>query len=139
MPDRNAIPRTAEPQAKPGLKLRIEEKLGLLDPVQIQVFRSFGVSDLLQIRGRDPETYLDIVEKHPGRVKAIYIRDVSPPERDQEVRAIAERLEDLGVPMLRMENTLQAAEHAAEQGYISRESLEEVRKEVERQEASSQS
>jgi phosphatidate phosphatase APP1 len=81
----------------------------------------------------DPETYLDIVEKHPGRVKAIYIRDVSPPERDQEVRAIAKRLEKLGVPMLRVKDTLQAAEHAAGQGYISRESLEEVRREVERQ------
>lgn len=88
---------------------------------------------------RDPEVYLDIVEKHPGRVQAIYIRDVSPPERDSEVRAIAERLEKLGVPMLRVENTLQAAEHAVERGYISRKGLEEVRQEVESQQGDADS
>ena len=52
MPDSNAIPRKPEPDAIPGWLLRLEERLGLLGPVQLMVFRSFGTPDLLHLAGR---------------------------------------------------------------------------------------
>lgn len=82
----------------------------------------------------DPELYREIVKQHPGRVRAIYIHDVSPAGRDREVRKIAEELDAQGCPLVASENTLSAAEHACEQGFISRKGLEEVRREVERHE-----
>lgn len=82
----------------------------------------------------DPELYREVVERHPGRVLAIYVHDVSPPGRDDEVGALARELEAHGVPMVRMESTLRAAEHAREIGLIGERGVEEVRREVERQE-----
>lgn len=81
----------------------------------------------------DPELYEEIARKHPGRVRAVYIRDVSPAERDREVREIADRLRAQGVAMLRMETVLDAAEHAGREGLIHPDRLEEIRQEVERQ------
>jgi hypothetical protein len=34
------------------LKLRLEDRLGLLDPIAIRVFWSFGTPDTLHLRGR---------------------------------------------------------------------------------------
>ncbi|HEV2149728.1 MAG TPA: phosphatase domain-containing protein [Longimicrobiaceae bacterium] len=82
----------------------------------------------------DPQLYREVAERHPGRVRAVYVHDVSPPERDDEVDRIARELEGHGVPLLRMENTVRAAEHAHEIGLISADGLEEVRREVRRQE-----
>lgn len=84
----------------------------------------------------DPELYEEIARNHPGRILAVYIRDVSPPERDREVQEIADRLQEQGVPMLRMETVLDAAEHAAGAGLIDPSRLEEIRQEVERQKRS---
>lgn len=81
----------------------------------------------------DPELYQKVVKEHPGRIRAIYIHDVSPPARDREVHEIAQQLEEVGVPLVRAENTLPVAKHAAKQGFISPDGLEDVRREVERQ------
>jgi phosphatidate phosphatase APP1 len=83
---------------------------------------------------RDPEVYEGIVQNHPGRIRAVYIHDVSPPERDREVQRIAASLEAQGVPLVRMRDVRRAAEHAAGQGWISAHGLAEVRGEVERME-----
>ena len=40
---------------------------------------------------RDPEIYRQVVLRHPGRVFAVYVRDVAP-ERHDAVRAISEEL-----------------------------------------------
>lgn len=79
----------------------------------------------------DPELYREVVQRHPGRVRAVYIHDVSPPERDDEVARIARELADEhDVPLVRMEHTLHAAEHAREHGLISARGLEEVRRDM---------
>ncbi|MBW3656668.1 MAG: hypothetical protein KY444_11245 [Gemmatimonadetes bacterium] len=66
----------------------------------------------------------------------MYIHDVSPPERDDAVARIARELAEAhGVPLLRMENTVRAAEHAREHGLISERGADEVRREAERQAA----
>lgn len=82
---------------------------------------------------KDPELYREVVERHPGRVRAVYIHHVSGPERDDGVDDIARRLREHGVPMLRMEDTRRAAEHAYENGLIDEAGRDEVRREAERQ------
>lgn len=69
----------------------------------------------------DPEVYRAIVEKYPGRVKAIYIRDVSVDERDAEVSKIADELKPGGVTMILTPDSRAAAEHAAGIGLIKPE------------------
>jgi phosphatidate phosphatase APP1 len=72
---------------------------------------------------RDPEIYRQVVREYPGRVRAIYIRDVTTRERDVAVRAIADELKCTGVEMLLAADTLEAAKDAAEKGLISPDAL----------------
>ena len=67
---------------------------------------------------KDPEIYRQIVREHPGRIRAIFIRDVTTKERDAAVHAIAAEVRELGVEMLLSANTSEAAEHAAGNGLI---------------------
>ncbi len=79
----------------------------------------------------DPEIYQEIVHRHPGRIKAIYLHDVSSDKRDNEVDAIGQALQkDHGIPVVHSETTLTAAEHAAEIGLIARDVLDEIRRQV---------
>ena len=80
---------------------------------------------------QDAETYGQIAREYPGRVLAVYIRDVSRKERDIAVRNISEEMRSLGVPMLLVKDTVEAAEHAAYQGFISSDELYEIRQDRE--------
>lgn len=75
----------------------------------------------------DPETYLKIAKEYPGRIKGVYIRDVTPDKRDKEVKKIAEQLRGQGVEMELVEETLTAAKHAAKMGWINKDQLEDVK------------
>lgn len=74
----------------------------------------------------DPEIYRQLVHAYPGRVRAIYIRDVVGPLRHGEVLAIRDEVQALGVEMLLLDDTLAAAEHAVRQGYIRPDTLAPV-------------
>jgi phosphatidate phosphatase APP1 len=76
---------------------------------------------------RDPEIYRQVVREYPGRVRAIYIRDVTTRERDDAVHAIGDELKDIGVEMLLTSDTVEAAEDAAEKGLISPSALAALR------------
>ena len=76
---------------------------------------------------RDPEIYRQVVREYPGRVRAIYIRDVTTRKRDDAVHAIGDELKDIGVEMLLTMDTVEAAEHAAEKGLISPTALAALR------------
>lgn len=78
----------------------------------------------------DPEIYRSIVRDHADRILAVYIRDVTSPERDREVDEIADELEKRGVPMVRVETTIEAAEHAAENGFIPDFAVDDVRSDM---------
>ncbi len=78
----------------------------------------------------DPELYAKIAKEHPGRIKAIYIHDVSPPHRDGEVDEIAQSLDEQGVLMVRVRCALEAAQRAMEHGFITHAGLEEVQREA---------
>lgn len=67
---------------------------------------------------KDPEIYRAVAQDFPERILAIYVRDVTNPQRDREVRRIASEVTERGVDMLLVPDTLGAAEHAAENGWI---------------------
>jgi len=76
---------------------------------------------------QDPEIYASAVRDHPGRVLAVYIRDVTrTPARTAAVTRLAEELRAAQVPLVLSEHTLDAARHAASQGWIDADALAEV-------------
>jgi phosphatidate phosphatase APP1 len=76
---------------------------------------------------QDPEIYREMVIRHPGRVPAIYIREVTAnPLRAAEVRRLAEEVRELGTAMVLVENTVEASRHAAEHGWIASERVDAV-------------
>lgn len=76
---------------------------------------------------QDPEIYRDVVHEHPGRVRAVYIRNVTPdPLRGRAIRALAEEVEEAGSALVLSNDTMGAARHAAEHGWIDDAALEEV-------------
>lgn len=66
----------------------------------------------------DPEIYLRVVRDFPGRILAVYIRDVSGSERDAAVQALSEQARTNGVELLLVPDSKAAAEHAAGRGFI---------------------
>jgi phosphatidate phosphatase APP1 len=75
----------------------------------------------------DPEIYHQAVREHPGRVRAIYIRDVTTAERDAEIRSIARDVRGLGVEMIPAPDTAVAAEHAASINLIAPDAVPGIR------------
>jgi len=75
----------------------------------------------------DPEIYLQTVREHPGRIRAIYIRDVTSDERDAEVHAIADQASAFGTPMIAVPDTAAAAEHAASLDLIALDAAASIR------------
>ena len=68
-----------------------------------------------------------MVHDHPDRILAVYIRNVTPrPERVGAIRRLAEEVEKAGSALILADDTLAAARHAAEKGWIRPEALDEV-------------
>ena len=65
---------------------------------------------------RDPEIYLQVIQAHPSRVRAIFIRDVTADVRDKTVAKIANDVQALGVPMHYVANSKEALEIARKTG-----------------------
>jgi len=78
---------------------------------------------------KDPEIYYEAVQKNPGRILTIYIRDVTGEKRNQAIREIITRVADLQTEMLFVQDTLGASLHATQKGYILPEKLPEIQKE----------
>jgi len=80
----------------------------------------------------DPEIYAGIAEAHPERVCAIYVRRAAGwnLRRGAEVRALADRVTALGVPMLAVGDSTEIAEHAASIGLLDRAEVGTVRSET---------
>jgi hypothetical protein len=76
---------------------------------------------------RDPEIYAQVVREHPGRVLAIYIRNVSRrPRRLRAIEALAREVVEAGSSLLLAADSFAMAAHAAERGLIAPEALAEV-------------
>jgi phosphatidate phosphatase APP1 len=79
---------------------------------------------------RDPEIYRSIIDQFPGRILAIYIRNVrAEPERSASVQALAKEVLAAGSTLILADDTFAAASHAAEQGWIHKDALESVHEE----------
>lgn len=76
---------------------------------------------------QDPEIYTDVVRENPGRVKAVYIRNVTMnDERSRAIQALAEEIVRAGSGLVLADDTLAAARHAAEHGFISPDALASI-------------
>jgi phosphatidate phosphatase APP1 len=76
---------------------------------------------------KDPEIYLQVAKDFPGRVEAVFIRDISKDKRAQEIHKIGEKLfKDAGVDLYYIETTTQAAKHALRNEYISRKYVKDI-------------
>lgn len=83
----------------------------------------------------DPEIYHTIVHEYPGRVLAVYVRNVSRGlERQEAVRALAEEVLKAGSTLLLADDSLAMAKHALDQGWIAEEHLPEIRAEKKKDE-----
>ena len=77
----------------------------------------------------DPEIYLQTVREHPGRVMAVYIRDVTAGERDAEIKAMVDEARKLGTERVAGPHTNAAAEHASSIGLVAPIAIAAVRSE----------
>jgi len=76
---------------------------------------------------RDPEIYREIVRTYPDRVLAVYIRDVKrTAERRAAVAALADEVQAACSVLVLAEDTMAAARHAAERGWIDPGALGEI-------------
>ncbi|WP_324670690.1 App1 family protein [Hymenobacter sp. GOD-10R] len=84
----------------------------------------------------DANIYREVVQRHPNRILAIYIRDIMRPDRATLVEKVAEDLLDNEhkVEMLLVQDTVQAAEHAARTGLIFTEAIPAIEKEKQKDE-----
>lgn len=68
----------------------------------------------------DPEIYHDVVCRYPGRIQAVYIRDVlNRGEDDPRLRPLAEAMTAAGTAFVLAADALGMANHAAAQGWIA--------------------
>jgi phosphatidate phosphatase APP1 len=67
----------------------------------------------------DPEIYREVIARYPERIRAAYIRNVTPhPERSARIRALIAEVAEAGSTMVLADDTLAAARHALEHGWI---------------------
>ncbi|MBV9790136.1 MAG: DUF2183 domain-containing protein, partial [Chloroflexi bacterium] len=72
----------------------------------------------------DPEIYREIVQLYPGRIHAIYIRNVSrDPARGDAIRKLAEEVVADGSTLILADDTLAVAQDAAASGWIAPETI----------------
>lgn len=76
---------------------------------------------------KDPEIYREILRAFPGRVLAVYIRNVSATaDRSTAVKKLAEEVRAENATLILADDTRAMAAHAAEQGWIDPKSLAEI-------------
>jgi phosphatidate phosphatase APP1 len=75
----------------------------------------------------DPEVYRQIVEEHPGRVLAVYIRNVSrDPKRIAEIEELATAVASAGSSLVLAADSVAMAQHAAGLGLVPAGTVQEV-------------
>lgn len=108
------------PAAPRGHKFRLIE--GMLRAYAELPFILVGDSGQL-----DPEIYAEVVDEHPDRVQAVYIRVAEQdPERLEGIRRLADRVAKAGSRLVLAHDTEQMARHASECGFIEERHLAEI-------------
>jgi len=75
---------------------------------------------------RDPEIYAEAVRRHPDRISAVYIRDVTPGARDSSAGEVLATLKGRGIRTAYGPDLREAAADAADAGWIAPEALGEI-------------
>lgn len=107
---------------------KLEKALSLMDAYPALPFVLIGDSGQ-----EDPHLYSEATRLRPGRIKAIYIRDVDPDSdspQDQAAQGAVAIAAANGVPMILARNSLGISEHARQIGLIPARAMEEVAAEV---------
>lgn len=79
----------------------------------------------------DAAIYAEVVRRHPGRVLAVYIRDVREgDEFDREALALLDEVRSAGASVAFCPDLLEAAVDAAAQGWITAADVAEVEREI---------
>jgi len=66
----------------------------------------------------DPLVYTEMARKRPERIKAIFIRRISPGMNRKKLESLRQEMADLGIDMYLFDNTEEAREHARETGLL---------------------
>jgi phosphatidate phosphatase APP1 len=74
----------------------------------------------------DPAIYREVVKQFPNRILAIYIRDVQLADREKIAVDISNTLAESKVDMVIVDNTVEAAEHAAKNGLIFTQAIPQI-------------
>jgi phosphatidate phosphatase APP1 len=103
------------------------------EPIIREILDLYGSTPFILIGDdsqKDPEIYRAILDAYPGRILAIYIRNVrATPERSASVQALAKEVIAAGSTLVLADDTFAAAKHAAEQGWIEASSLPSIHEE----------
>jgi phosphatidate phosphatase APP1 len=78
---------------------------------------------------RDPEIYLEMAVAHPGRILAMYIRDVTGEGRNKQITGYVENARKIETELILVKDTAAASLHATEKGYILPETLPAISEE----------
>lgn len=93
----------------------------------LSVYRDYPFVLIGDSGQHDPEIYSRVVRENPGRVLAVYIRNVSRnPRRADEIEGLARDLAAEGASLVLAKDSSAMAEHAAGRGLISRAALASV-------------
>ena len=77
---------------------------------------------------KDPLIYHEITQRDPQRIQAIYIRTATlSRKRDARLQAIVQDVQALGVPIMLVKDSVEAAEHAVANGLIHPDALPTIR------------
>jgi len=113
------LQRPLPPQAKGHKLALVREILSLYDDLPFVLIGDSGQ--------HDPEMYAQVVREHPGRVRAIYIRNVTRAAgRRQEIDSLAEEVAAAGSTLLLAADSFAMARHAADHGLIPPAALDAV-------------
>ena len=67
----------------------------------------------------DPEIYQQVIQHHPERILAAYIRDVTNSRRDDEVKKIAAEVTANGIEMILADHSNLIAQHMRQNGWLT--------------------
>jgi phosphatidate phosphatase APP1 len=109
------------------LPRRAEDHKRVLIAHMLDLYRDLPAVLIGDSGQHDPEVYARVVAEHPGRVRAIYIRNVSADAgRIAEIERIAEAVTGAGASFVLAADSVAMAEHAARLGLIAPEAVEAV-------------
>lgn len=106
-----------------------EHKLGRIEEV-FQLHENLPFVLVGDSGQKDPEIYREVVLRHPDRIRAVYIRDVTGEFRGREVETVVRDVVSRGVDMAVIRDSVAAAEHAEALGLVDRHAVREVQREA---------